>query len=157
MGKFGKRRSGPWYAEDRERIIFEARSREFFPTLKRGSKHLGRKNGLGYLANIEVPFYESRSVEIFFSSHGSGDNPTILSDGPTDSTHRFADFERRHLCVWHPDDPPDRRWMRADGLLALLGQIKLHLFREAWYRETGEWPGPQAPHSSRNNGKDHAA
>jgi hypothetical protein len=28
-----------------------------------------------------------------------------------------------------------------DGLLVLLGLIGLHLFREAWWRETGEWPG----------------
>jgi len=33
-----------------------------------------------------------------------------------------------------------------DGLLCLLGMITAHLFREAWWRETGEWLGPTAAH-----------
>jgi hypothetical protein len=35
----------------------------------------------------------------------------------------------------------------ADGLLVLLNYIQAHLFREAWWREKGEWLGPEAPHS----------
>ena len=33
-----------------------------------------------------------------------------------------------------------------DGLLVLLNYIQAHLFREAWWREKGEWLGPEAPH-----------
>jgi hypothetical protein len=38
-----------------------------------------------------------------------------------------------------------------DGLLMLINLIQAHLFKEAWWRETGgreggEWLGPEAPH-----------
>ena len=36
--------------------------------------------------------------------------------------------------------------LRRDGAAALIGCIALHLIREQWWRETGEWPGPEAPH-----------
>lgn len=69
--------------------------------------------------------------------------PTVFADGPTDSPHRFDDGS---LCMWHPADPPNRRWRMADGLLDLLDTIRGHLLREAIWRETGEWPGEEAPH-----------
>jgi hypothetical protein len=67
----------------------------------------------------------------------------VLVDGPKDSPHRFGD---RSLCMWHPRDPFDQRWVFQDGLVALLGYVIAHLFREAWWRETGEWLGPEAGH-----------
>jgi len=48
--------------------------------------------------------------------------------------------------MWHPGDPPEQQWLFADGLLALLNIIQAHLFKEAWWREMGEWLGPEAPH-----------
>jgi hypothetical protein len=48
--------------------------------------------------------------------------------------------------MWYPDDPKENRWVFEDGLLALLGHISAHLFREAWWRETGKWPGPESGH-----------
>ena len=48
--------------------------------------------------------------------------------------------------MWDPDDPSECRWVFEDGLLALFGMTVAHLFREAWWRETGEWLGPQAWH-----------
>jgi hypothetical protein len=50
------------------------------------------------------------------------------------------------LCIWDPDDPDENRWVFKDGLLVLMGLIAAHLFREAWWRETGEWLGPEAGH-----------
>ena len=35
----------------------------------------------------------------------------------------------------------------ADGLLTLVRYAQLHLFREAWWRETGEWVGEEAGHA----------
>lgn len=37
--------------------------------------------------------------------------------------------------------------MFSDGLGALIDHIALHLYREAQWRLTGEWLGPEAPHS----------
>jgi len=89
-----------------------------------------------------VPFYEPRNVEIRFT--GSYRVPRILVDGPS-SPHRYK-TDGDSLCIWHPQDPPEQKWVFEDGLLALLNHIQAHLFREAWWRETGEWLGPEAPH-----------
>jgi hypothetical protein len=45
--------------------------------------------------------------------------------------------------MWHPDDPPDLRWLPKDGLVGLIGMACCHLFREAYWRETGKWLGPE--------------
>jgi hypothetical protein len=91
---------------------------------------------------MDVPHYELRRVEIVFSD-GSR-LPVIRADGPG-SPHRYDD--RGRLCMWYPSDPPERQWVFEDGLLALLNLIQAHLFREAWWRETDEWLGPEAPHA----------
>jgi hypothetical protein len=49
--------------------------------------------------------------------------------------------------MWHPDDPDERRWVFSDGLGSLIDHVALHLYREAYWRTTGEWLGPEAPHS----------
>ena len=91
-----------------------------------------------------MPFYEPRNVEIRFN--GRSRNPTIRVDGPS-SPHRYDN--NGALCIWYPHDPPESRWVFDDGLLTLLNHIQGHLFREAWWRETGEWLGPEAPHVPR--------
>ena len=89
-----------------------------------------------------MPFYESRDVEIQFKDWSR--SPRIVVDGPS-SPHRYK-TNGDSLCIWHPQDPADQRWVFEDSLLALLNHIQAHLFREAWWRETGEWLGPEAPH-----------
>lgn len=151
MRRIGKRRSGPWYGEEKERVFFERDTVRYHPTLQRQYTRLdGKARGCLYCVDIDVPHYETRNVRIFFAERGTGDAPVILADGPTDSPHRFSDFDRRRLCVWHPEDPRESRWTRQDGLLHLLGLIKWHLFREGWWRDTGrgEWLGPEAPHGA---------
>ncbi|MDP9335750.1 MAG: hypothetical protein M3Q30_20925 [Actinomycetota bacterium] len=96
---------------------------------------------------VPVPGYEARAVEIMFS--GNSKAPRVYADGPTASPHRYAD---EALCMWHPRDPIEQRWVRKDGLRALIALIVEHLFREAWWRDTGgrdggEWLGPEAPHA----------
>ncbi|MCY4654070.1 MAG: hypothetical protein OXC95_13010 [Dehalococcoidia bacterium] len=71
----------------------------------------------------------------------------ITADGPADSPHRYKEGE---LCLWYPDDPVEEKWVFEDGLLILLGMIVAHLFREAWWRETGEWLGPEVEHTQLN-------
>ncbi len=97
--------------------------------------------GRVYRLPVTVEHYgDERQVEIAFE--GSAQVPRISVDGPG-SPHRFGD---RTLCIWHPDDPREQRWALTDGLFALIGLIRLHLFREAYWREFDVWPGPEAPH-----------
>ncbi len=55
-------------------------------------------------------------------------------------------FGRNRLCMWYPNDPPEKTWQKDDGLLKLLDTAVQHLFKEHYYRETGEWLGEEAPH-----------
>ena len=40
-----------------------------------------------------------------------------------------------------------------DGLLTLIEMAPVHLFKEAWYRETGEWLGEEVSHQQRSQSK----
>lgn len=55
-------------------------------------------------------------------------------------------FGSQRLCMWYPHDPDDRKWRIEDGLLKLLDTAVMHLFMELYFRETGDWPGKEAPH-----------
>jgi putative transposase len=39
--------------------------------------------------------------------------------------------------------PPNRQWNRADGVLKLVDTAVAHLFKELYFRETGEWLGEE--------------
>jgi hypothetical protein len=93
---------------------------------------------------LKIPNYEARRVQILFRKD-SPRKPSVTVDGPVESRHRFSSGE---LCMWDPGDPVENRWVFEDGLRALLGHITVHLLREAWWRETGEWLGPESEHSS---------
>ena len=102
------------------------------------------KKGRRYTVTLDVPHYSSRRIEIWFSS----DLPpraVVTADGPTSSPHRYNEHQ---LCMWYPSDPLENRWVLRDGLWCLLGMTAAHLFREAWWRETGqgEWLGPEVTH-----------
>jgi hypothetical protein len=98
-----------------------------------------------FSATVHVPYYEARRVRIEFRSLLPS-SPKIFADGPTESPHRYRHEGDRNLCLWYPSDGPDRRWQPDDGLLQLLGLIEAHLFKEAYWRETGEWLGDEGPH-----------
>lgn len=36
--------------------------------------------------------------------------------------------------------------MPSDGLLSLIEMTRVHLFKESYYRETGEWHGEEVSH-----------
>lgn len=140
----GKRRGGPWYGEGPSRLRFERHVAGKFADLKAQTIIRGPKKGRLYAVNLEVPHYAPRSVEVWFPS----DNPqraNVTADGPTSSPHRY---DEHRLCMWYPWDPVEHRWALRDGLLSLLGMTAAHLFREAWWRETGEWLGPAVPHGT---------
>jgi hypothetical protein len=52
-------------------------------------------------------------------------------------------FGANTLCMWFPKDAPDRQWNRSDGLLRLVDTAFAHLFKELYFRETGEWLGDE--------------
>ena len=141
MAYRGKKYSGPWYRDERERHQFEWGVRRCVQSLQ------GRvtQRGLIYTLTVDVPHYEARRVTILFRPDYP--RPVVTVDGPTDSPHRFRDDD---LCMWYHNDDESRKWMRSDKLLALVGIIVRHLFKEAWWRETGEWLGPAIPHTTKS-------
>lgn len=109
----------------------------------RGHATVRSKSGFVYRVNLDIP--ESgitRRVAIVFTGRNSV--PSVYSDGPSDSPHRYQ--PDLSLCMWYPQDPEERRWVFSDGLLDLLDIVVAHLFKEEWWRETGEWLGDEVPH-----------
>ncbi|HEY0238710.1 MAG TPA: hypothetical protein VGC37_08695 [Friedmanniella sp.] len=82
------------------------------------------------------------------------DYPTVRVDPSLPSPHRMPD---RSLCLFYPDDPPERRWIaHRDGLNTLLVLIEHHLFAEdVWRMSGGEhggvWVLDEAPHGLRED------
>lgn len=141
--RYGKRMGGPWYGEDSPRLIFEREASRYFPGLSSVTITSDRNAGRKYRLTVNVPHYGARRVQILFRKD-SAKLPRVTVDGPADSKHRFSSGD---LCMWYYGDPAENQWSFEDGLVALLGYIVAHLFREAWYRETGEWLGPEVDHS----------
>ena len=132
--------SGPWWGRDRDRIIFERGANDTARSLVNEQNRTGRI----YKCQLDVLGYETRIVNIMFRRKHP--NLAVVSvDGPTSSKHRFPDGS---LCMWHPWDPRCNRWIVADGLRELLLLVAIHLFKEAWWREFGEWLGPEVEHAS---------
>lgn len=136
----GKGRPGPWYGSIRERLAFERGVKAAFPAFRSRFGHGG--GGYTVHVDVDIPGYDPRRLTIVFDRENRA-VPRVFADGPSKSKHRYPDGS---LCMWYPSDPDDKRWVRDDGLVALIGLAILHLFREAWWRETGHWLGPEAPH-----------
>ena len=128
-----------------------------YPEIARRLDSEGMALGVWYSTVVRPDRFEPRAVDVFVPIE-DGLEPRVYADGPTDSPHRYVVPGRGYirLCMWHPDDPPERRWQPADGLLALLGHVRTHLIREAYYRQDmatngkARWLGPEAPHTSRS-------
>jgi hypothetical protein len=137
-----------WLQDMPQRACIESEARLAYSDLR--SKRRQSPNGprTCYSARVEIPGYETRFVTIEFD-HCNPSHPQIFADGPSgydDSLHRYPARGRTRLCIWHPSDPPDRKWVPDDGLLALFGMAAEHLFKEAWWRENNEWLGEEHPH-----------
>jgi hypothetical protein len=127
----------------RARLRFEGAARSQHPTLTVTSTGRGHDAEVVYRLTIDVPEYESRKVIIRLRNGFEPYAARITVDGPTDSPHRYG---KDRLCIWHPDDPPELTWTASDGLGELISHVAIHLFKEAYWRETAEWIGPEAPH-----------
>lgn len=132
-----------WVEDIPRRVALESSARLAYPemTFSRRQRHK-RDAVYTYELSVEVPGYEPRCVRIEFPASNPL-APRVFTDGPTDSPHRYGG---RRLCIWYPTDGDDQRWIPEDGLLALIGMTTTHLFKEAYWRETGEWLGEEAPH-----------
>jgi len=115
-----------------------------YPSLKRIDKKKKGKKIIIFVVNLTVPIYEkTRKIKIIIEENKL-DSPMIFSDGPKKSKHRYPN---NSLCIWQPKDKKALKWVFQDGLLQLLALIQLHLFREYYWRETGNWVGLEAKHN----------
>lgn len=136
-------RAQPWYTDINARRRFERGVRQAFPSIGVTSTGRGMKAKVRYTLTVDVPEYPPRRVTITLPNWSTPSVATVTADGPTESPHRYGQHE---LCIWHPNAPPDKRWLPEEGLLALIDYARVHLFKEAYWRGTGRWPGPEAPH-----------
>lgn len=148
MGSGTPRRPWSWLEDTRRRGAIEASARRAMP-LHYSRRRRGKSHVSVYKTTLEVPGYEPRNISIEFD-HRYPSSPEIFADGPSGreaSPHRYPNRNRTCLCVWYPGDPDSAKWTPDDGLLLLLGMVAEHLFKEAWWRETGEWLGQEYPHA----------
>jgi hypothetical protein len=116
-----------------------------------GIVKLKRRKNLTYTLDLEIPCYETRRVTIVFDARYTAAGVRVTADDPTRSRHRYEDGS---LCMWHPDDPLDLRWTAEDGLSDLIEMTRRHLFREAYWRDTGRWLGPEVHLDGEGKGGD---
>ncbi len=143
--KKGKRYGGPWYSNYRKLMLFEQGAKEQFLSLTAINKRFGHKLWREYRLTIDVPEYDCSREVVIKIQPDCVSSPKVTVDGPTSSPHRY-DEDNGELCMWYPKDPRENKWIFTDGLLHLLVLIQFHLFREAWWREKGEWLGREVPH-----------
>lgn len=130
-----------WFDDMASVYLFERDARREHGGLQR--RWMTNPRRLAYELVLDVPAYdERRSVAIEFAASAAV-LPRVVVDGPDDSPHRNWD---RSLCMYHPRDPPERRWTPPEGLGALVDCIRVHLFQEAEARAGYGWPGDEAPH-----------
>jgi hypothetical protein len=135
------RESRAWFDDLASLYTFERDARRELGALHRSDARRPRR--LVYELVVDVPVHDDRRrVRIEFPAAGAV-VPSVFVDGPDDSPHRYADGS---LCMYHPGDPPERRWMPNDGLAALVDCIRTHLFQEAEARARRGWPGDEASH-----------
>lgn len=129
------------HPKHRLRLIADLESVDARPTVVRPGR--GRRGGFGVEIVLTPAGLEPQSVRIEFGPD-SPNTPAVYVPG-LGSPHRYEDGS---LCIWYPYDPPEERWTWRDGGAVLAGHISAHLIREAWWRQTGEWVGEEAPHDT---------
>lgn len=140
--KKGKNTLKAWYNDLSVVADFERDAIEEYPSLVSCNRMIGSRRWRQYILTVNLLEYDAREVKIKFNSD-SKLPPRVTVDGPCESAHRYKGGA---LCMWYPKDLDEKKWIFSDGLLELLVMIEFHLYREAWWRETGEWPGPEVPH-----------
>lgn len=133
------RRPSPWFAKPAPRIRFvrDLAAVDAVQVLK--SEYPG---GFRIELELEPEGIPRRKVTIDFS-RGSPDTPRVHVDGPDESPHRYTDGT---LCMWYPGDRPPAKWLPRDGAAELIVRIGVHLLKEQWFRQSGEWVGAEVTH-----------
>ncbi len=131
-----------WSRDLRYRLRFERGVSAVFPSLKIEETGRTERHEVIYRLTVPIEGYEPRRLTVRVKN-AYWPSPQVFADGPTTSPHRYRD---ESLCMWYWRDPPESKWLPTHGLLALVRVAQLHLLREAWWREKGEWLGPEAPH-----------
>jgi hypothetical protein len=140
----------PWFQDISRRIPFEAGVRELY-SLTSNCSGRSTRDLVTYKLVVGVPEYESRKLTITVYNSFVPVVKDVFADGPSESPHRYGNSS---LCMWYPDDPAEQRWVYGDGLLQLVTHARVHLFKEASWREHDQedWPGEQAPHVNKETG-----
>jgi hypothetical protein len=136
-----------WFEQIAEQLMFEREARREGMTFK--CEPHANLLGVTYRFAIDVPVHDDqRLVTATFDT--TRPDPRVRIDGPVCRRHRFTDDS---LCMWFHSDPPEQRWVPEDGLLPLVGDVKLHAYCEAECRAGNCWPKPEAPgaHPRREN------
>lgn len=141
-------RPPPWYDHPGRRIGFVHELR------KLASIGIGRdpKRRSGFVVSFTLTptGLFTRAVTVQFLPQ-SASIPRVFVDGPTESPHRYNDGT---LCMWYPDDDLPMRWTPNEGPADLVTRIAVHLIKEEWYRQTGEWIGDEVNHFRRDEAND---
>jgi hypothetical protein len=109
--------------------------------------HVERKvvgRAIVYRGEVDLdPLPLRRRIAVVFGERPSSARPVVMADGPRTPRHRFTSYRPMPLCMWYSRDEPEMQWQLARGLAGLLDIARVHLFREARFRQTGRWRGPE--------------
>ncbi len=97
-----------------------------------------------YRGDVDLdPLPLRRRIALVFPGRPSRSSPVIMADGPRTPRHRFTLYRPMPLCLWCSRDEPDMQWQLSLGLAVLIDIARVHLVREARFRQTGRWRGPE--------------
>ena len=99
---------------------------------------------LVYCGEVSLdPLPNTRRIAIVFNGRPSAVRPIVMADGPRTRRHRFTTYRPMPLCLWYARDAPEMQWRLERGLVELIDITRLHLLREARFRQTRRWRGPE--------------
>lgn len=132
----------------------------WFPLEKDARAHLPETFRFSYEPDVLRYFVESLSVpgdqdkhditiEFWrdppYSTFGllPQDYPRVFTSVERPRKHAFSDLS---LCIWHPLDPEEKRWISHKGLLILVEMVRVHLLLEINWFFNDEWVLEDVPH-----------
>ncbi|MBW3569121.1 hypothetical protein KY385_03275 [Candidatus Parcubacteria bacterium] len=126
-----------WFEEPETRRMFESGlSGTDFTVL-----HAGISNGKCiYVVSIPIKAYRTSTlVRIEFN----GKSASVYAPGLSGLRHVNPPAPEQSLCLWYPGDGAARKWKFEFGIVPLLELVRLHLYKEMRFKETGRWPGEE--------------
>jgi hypothetical protein len=97
-----------------------------------------------YRGTVDLdPLPVRRRLGIICPDRPSKMSPIVMADGPRTPRHRFHAYRPSALCLWYSRDEPEMQWQLHTGLAGLIDIARVHLLREARFRQKGTWRGPE--------------